>query len=51
MNGEFNICGVYIPSLVIWGIFAFILLFFLQRILAHYGFYHWVWHEGLVNIS
>ena len=51
MIGEISIGGVFIPSIIVWGIIAFILLFFIRRIMVHYGLYRWVWHQALFDIS
>jgi hypothetical protein len=51
MIGEINIGGVFIPSTVIWGIIALILLFVIRRYLARLRFYRYVWHQALFNTA
>jgi hypothetical protein len=51
MIGEFDIAGVFVPSLVIWGAVAFVLSMFLRRILIIAGFYRLVWHRGLFDLA
>ncbi len=51
MSGEFDIGGVYAPSLLIWGLVAVALSIPLRRLLAWTGAYRWVWHRGLFDIA
>jgi hypothetical protein len=51
MIGEFDIGGVFIPSLLVWGMVAFFLSMFLRRILIIVGFYRLVWHRGLFDLA
>jgi hypothetical protein len=51
MIGEFDIGGVFVPSLVIWGAVAFVLSMFLRRLLLIVGFYRLVWHRGLFDLA
>jgi hypothetical protein len=51
MIGEINIGGVFIPSIVIWSILAFVILYLIRRILAYYGFYQWIWQQALFNTA
>jgi hypothetical protein len=51
MIGEISFGGVYVPSLLLWGTFAFALNFALRRILAATGFYRFVWHRALFDLA
>jgi hypothetical protein len=51
MSGEFDIGGVFAPSLLIWGLAALILSLPLRWLLARTGAYRLVWHRGLFDIA
>jgi Protein of unknown function (DUF1656) len=51
MIGEINIGGVFIPSIVIWSIIAFVILYLIRRILAYYQCYQWIWQQALFNTA
>jgi hypothetical protein len=51
MIGEISLYGVYVPSLLIWGLVALALHFALRRILAALGFYRLVWHRALFDLA
>jgi Protein of unknown function (DUF1656) len=51
MIGEISIAGVFIPSLLIWGLVAFALNLVLRRVLAMTGFYRLVWHRALFDAA
>ena len=51
MIGEFDVGGVFIPSVLVWAIVAFIVSLFLRRLLILVGFYRLVWHRSLVDLS
>lgn len=51
INGEINIGGVFIPSIVIWSMIAFVIWYMIRRFLANRGFYRYLWHQSLFNIS
>jgi len=51
MSGEFDIGGVFAPSLLIWGLVALILSLPLRWLLARTGAYRLVWHRGLFDIA
>ncbi len=51
MIGEFEFGGVFIPSLLIWGILAIAISIFLRRVLIIVGFYRLVWHRGLFDLA
>lgn len=50
MGEELAIGGVLLPSLLLWGLAAFVLLLPLTWILSLCGFYRFVWHRGLFDI-
>ncbi len=51
MIGEISLFGVYIPSLLIWGLIALALHFVLRRAFAALGFYRLVWHRALFDLA
>ena len=51
MIGEFDIAGVFVPSIVIWTLVAMLIGVFVRRILAATGFYLLVWHRGLFDLA
>jgi hypothetical protein len=51
MIGEFDVGGVFIPSLLVWVIVAFIINLFVRRLLVLFGFYRLVWHRGLFDLA
>lgn len=50
MGEELAIGGVLLPSLLLWGLAAFILVLPLTWFLSLCGFYRYVWHRGLFDI-
>ncbi|WP_293765128.1 DUF1656 domain-containing protein [uncultured Aquitalea sp.] len=51
MIGEFEIYGVYFPSLLLMMTLAFGITALLRVLLAHIGFYRLVWHRSLMNFA
>lgn len=51
MIGEFDIGGVFIPSILVWAVVAFIISLFVRRLLTLAGFYRLVWHRGLFELA
>lgn len=51
MIGEISIGGVFVPSLLIWGLVAFVLSFGVRRALAFVDFYRFVWHRALFDTA
>ena len=51
MIGEFSIYGVFVPSLLVWGLIALLIAGVLRPVLAELGFYRLVWHRPLVDLS
>ncbi len=51
MIGEISIAGVYVPSLLIWALIAFVINTVLRRLLAATGFYRLVWHRALFDAA
>lgn len=43
--------GVFIPSLLVWMVFAFVVLLLLRRVLTALGVYTYVWHRPLFDIA
>lgn len=51
MMGDFDIYGVYAPSLFVWMIAAFILTLPVRRILSWCGAYRLIWHRPLFDLA
>jgi hypothetical protein len=51
MPGEISIYGVYIPSLLVWMLAAFVITSVARAVLARAGFYKLVWHRSLFNLA
>jgi hypothetical protein len=49
--GEFDIYGVFVPTLLVWALVALALTSVLRRVLVRVGFYRLVWHRPLVDLS
>jgi len=49
--GEFDVYGVFVPALLVWGMIALLITALLRRVLAQAGFYRLVWHRPLVDLS
>lgn len=51
MTGEFDLYGVFVPSLAAWMLLAFLISLPLRRLLALTGFYRLVWHRPLFDLA
>ncbi|AVA33938.1 MULTISPECIES: DUF1656 domain-containing protein [Cupriavidus] len=51
MPGEISIYGVYIPSLLVWMLAAFVITSAARAVLTRVGFYKLVWHRSLFNLA
>jgi hypothetical protein len=51
MIGEFDVGGVFVPALVLWGVIAIGINMVLRQILTVVGFYRLVWHRGLFDLA
>ncbi|KMO33312.1 membrane protein [Methylobacterium tarhaniae] len=51
MTGEFDLYGVFVPSLAAWMLLAFLVSLPLRRLLAWSGFYRLVWHRPLFDLA
>jgi hypothetical protein len=49
--GEFDVYGVFVPALLVWGLIALALRAVLRAALVRIGFYRLVWHRPLVDLS
>ena len=49
--GEISIYGVYIPSLLVWMLAAFVITSAARAVLTRVGFYKLVWHRSLFNLA
>ncbi|MEE7459516.1 MULTISPECIES: DUF1656 domain-containing protein [Methylobacteriaceae] len=51
MTGEFDLYGVFVPSLAAWMLLALLISLPLRRLLAWSGFYRLVWHRPLFDLA
>ena len=51
MIGEFDIGGVFTPTLLLWAVVALLISLPLRRVLDRVGAYRFVWHRGLFDIA
>ncbi len=51
MIGEFDIYGVFVPTLLVWALVALALTSVLRMVLVRVRFYRLVWHRPLVDLS
>jgi hypothetical protein len=51
MNGEFDISGVFVPSLGVWMLIAFAVTALVRRRLVASRFYRLVWHQALFDFA
>lgn len=51
MIEEIDIYGVFLPSLVVWMIVAFLATLLTRRALSAVGVYNHVWHRPLFDIA
>jgi len=51
MIAEFDIYGVFVPSLLVYAIVALLLELLLRRGLNAIGFYRFVWHRPLFDLA
>ena len=51
MRPELDIYGIYLPSIAVLALLAYITNTFMQRLLARVGFYRFVWHRPLFDTA
>ncbi|XQU76336.1 DUF1656 domain-containing protein [Cupriavidus sp. H18C2] len=51
MPGEISLYGVFIPSLLVWMLVAFVITSGARAVLSRVGFYRLVWHRSLFNLA
>ncbi len=51
MNGEYSLYGIFVPSLLVFGIVASLCTVFLIRVLDRFGFYRFVAYRALVDLA
>lgn len=51
MTGEFDILGVYVPSLLVWLLLALALGSLVRRGLTRTGLYRHIWHPPLFDAA
>lgn len=51
MLAEFNVFGIYIAPLVVYGIVAFLITIFIRWVLWKLGALQWFWHVALFEVA
>jgi len=51
MIEEIDLYGVFLPSLLVWIVLAFLIILVLRRALAAFGIYKYVWHRPLFDMA
>ena len=51
MSAEIDIYGVFVPTLLVLMVVAFVLTGALRFVLTRIGFYRLVWHRSLFNLA
>jgi uncharacterized membrane protein YvlD (DUF360 family) len=51
MDGEISIGGVFVPSLLVVAIMAYIATIGIKRLLRMLDLYRFVWHAGLFDMA
>lgn len=51
MNGHFDLYGVYVPTLLLLLLGAYLVKSLLHSVLVRIGFYRFVWHPPLFNLA
>ncbi|GAM06038.1 MULTISPECIES: DUF1656 domain-containing protein [Novosphingobium] len=51
MNGEFSLNGIYVPSLLVFGIIASLCTIVLIRLFNRFGIYRFVAYRALVDFA
>lgn len=48
---EVDFLGIFLSPFLVWALFAFLLLWGIRFFLFRLGFYRYVWHRSLFDIS
>jgi hypothetical protein len=51
MKFELDLFGVIVPSLLLWGVIAYVIARIVSRIMRRTGLYHHVWHAALFDFA
>jgi hypothetical protein len=51
MKYELDLFGVIVPSLLLWGVLAFVLARIVSKVIARAGLYRHVWHAALFDFA
>ena len=51
MRYELDLFGVLVPSLVLWGVLAFVFAHLISRLIAGAGLYRQIWHPALFDFA
>jgi hypothetical protein len=51
MKYELDLFGVIVPSLLLWGVLAYVLARIVSKLIARAGLYRHVWHAALFDFA
>jgi Protein of unknown function (DUF1656) len=51
MKYELDLFGVIVPSLLLWGVLAYVLARIVSKVIARAGLYRHVWHDALFDVA
>jgi len=51
MIGEIDIFGVFVPSVLVLMLVAYLINLAIRTVLAHAGFYRFVWHRAIFDLG
>ena len=51
MRYELDLFGVFVPSLLLWSVLAFVLARTVSKLIARAGLYRRIWHPALFDFA
>jgi hypothetical protein len=51
MKYQLDLFGVIVPSLLLWGVVAYVLARAVSKLIARAGLYRYVWHAALFDFA
>jgi hypothetical protein len=51
MKYELDLFGVIVPSLLVWGVLAYLLARLISKLVARAGLYDRIWHRALFDFA
>jgi hypothetical protein len=51
MKYQLDLFGVIVPSLLFWGVIAYVLARLVSKVIARAGLYRHIWHAALFDFS